>query len=320
MAAPFFTPSMNLNEYAKGLDQADPSRPFIEMFAASSDIAGVIPLLPLNGFTFEGYRQAAMAGTMAFRALNAPSTSGAGTLSSYQESTYMIDHDITVDRGMVDKGGEMARALREKLEIAELGQLWVTSLLKGDNSVTPTGPNGLQKRSALFGRNLDNALGVAGGAPLSMFQLDEAIKAVNNPTHIICPWDLKSRWNQAQRNSSLTNFIIQNGIGDTGRPVKSYDELPLLFGYQKSFNPPILPFTEVATGGGAAQTASIYIMSFGPDAFTGIQNAPMEVVDQGLVENRIQYKTHIHWDFGFADVHPFSFVRLSGITNAAFVA
>lgn len=326
MASPLLTPVMTLVEYAKGQDIPDEARPLIEMFAQSSDIMGVIPFLGLGGFVYQGYREAALQSTMAFRAINAPSTSGAGFVQPFQETTFVIDHDIPVDRAIVERGGDRRRAWEEKMAMARLGELWVTTFLKGDNTVTPTVFSGLQKRSALYGRTFDNANGVSGGAALSLANLDQAIQNCRDPSHIIVPWNLKYRFLQAQRNVNVAGYIIKESIGETGvedggtargdRQLLTYAGLPLLFGYEKDLHAPVLPFTEVAPGGGAAQCASIYVCSFGEQGLVAIQNKPMEIRDFGLLQDGITYNTHVSWDVGLVDNHLFCFTRLAGIVNA----
>ncbi|MDB5937593.1 MAG: hypothetical protein JWQ01_4937, partial [Massilia sp.] len=61
--------SLTLVEYAKGLDPSDKARPFIEMFAESTDIYQALPFEGLNGPVFEGYRTAQLP-SPAFRAIN----------------------------------------------------------------------------------------------------------------------------------------------------------------------------------------------------------------------------------------------------------
>lgn len=318
MTSPLLTPVLTLPEFAKGADVPDEARPLIEMFAESSDIARVCPFLGLSGFIYQGFRQAQLQTTMAFRAINASSTSGAGTVTPFQESTFVIDHDIPVDRVLVDRGGDRRRAWEEKMAMARLGELWVNTFLKGDSTITPTVFNGLQKRSALYGRNIDNSNGTAGGLPLSFTMLDWVIQNVKNPTHIIVPWALKYRFIQAARNTSITGYVIHTSLDESGRPVMDYAGLPLLFGYEKDLHLPILPFTEVATAGGAAQTASIYVVAFGENDLVAIQNKPMEIRDFGLLEDGITYNTHVSWDVGLVDNSNFCFSRLSGVTNAPF--
>jgi hypothetical protein len=203
--------------------------------------------------------------------------------------------------------------------MARLGELWVNTFLKGDNTTNKTVFSGLQARSAQFGRNIDNANGTSGGAPLSLGQLDWAIQNVRNPTHIICPWSLKYRWIALARTQSISGYVVQT-FDEIGRPKISYAGLPILFGYEKDLHPPILPFTETAAGGGSAVCSSMYVASFGEGGVKGIQISPMEIRDVGLLQDSITYNTHIHWDVGLTVDHDFAFTRLSGITNATFTA
>jgi hypothetical protein len=327
MASPLLTPVMTLPEYLKGPDIDDMSSPLIEMFAKSSDIMQIIPFEGLTGPVYEGYRQGGLPTSMAFRGVNEPSTSGAGILTPFSEAAYLIDHDIVVDRAVVDAGGERRRALEEKNGMARLGELWVQKFLKGDNTTQPREFSGLQKRSAVYGRTWDNSAGanslggtgVSGGAPLSFAQLDWAIQNVKNATHIICPWYLKSRWIQAARNTALTGYLVQTW-DELGKPKLSYAGMPILFGYDKDLHAPILPFTEVAPQGGAAQTSSIYVVSFGEEGVKAIQRSPMRIMDMGLLQDGITYSTHISWTVGLVTGADFCFARLAGITNSTFIA
>lgn len=314
MTSPILNPVMTLTEYAKSPEIPETARPLIEMFATTSDVVEVLPIMGLGGFLYYGFREAQLQNTMAFRAVNAPSTSGAGVITPFQESTFVIDHDIPVDRALVDRGGDRRRAIEEKMAMSRLNELMLNTFLKGDNTVTNTVFDGIQKRSSLYGRAIDNSGGVAGGQPLSLFQLDNAIENTSRATHIISPWAMKSRWIQAARNTSLTGFVMQTW-DEIGKPKLSYAGLPILFGYPKDLHPPILPFTEVAPAGGAAQTSSIYIVSFGEEGLMGIQNKPMEIRDFGLLQDGITYNTHVSWDVGLVDNSLFCLTRLQAITN-----
>lgn len=319
MASPLLTPVMTLPEYLKGSDVDDNARPFLEMFAKSSDIMESLPIEGIGGAVYQGYRQTAIPQSMGFRPINGSSTSGAGVVTPFQEATYLIDHDIPVDRALVRRGGDRRRALEEQGGIARLGELWVNTFLKGDNTQNNSVFNGLQKRSAKQGRNIDNSAGTSGGSPLSLTQLDWTIQNTRKATHIIAPWAMLYRFIQAARNTSISGFVMQTWDG-VGMPKLSYAGRPILFGYEKDLHPPILPFTEVATAGGAPVTSSIYVVHFGEDGLRGIQIAPIEIRDVGLMEDSITMNTHISWDVGLVDEHLFCFTRLSGITNAPIVA
>lgn len=314
----FFEPVMTLSEYLKGMADDAVERPFIEMFAESSDIAQAIPFKTITGPTFRGYRETALQASMGFRGINAAPTSGTGVLAAYQEALFYIDHQIKVDRILVDGGNVRRRALEEKMAMARLGEIWVNTFLKGDNSVVNTEFNGLQKRSEFFGRKIDNAAGVAGGAALSLSKLDAAIHRTARTTHIISPWDLMPRWTQAARTQSLSGYVIQTP-DSYGKPKTTYAGLPILFGYEIDLHPPILPFTEVAPGGGSPTTSSIYVVSFGENDLCALQQAPMEVKDLGLLQDNVTYASSVHWAIGAVDNSHFCMTRLAGIQNAPFV-
>ena len=315
--SPQLSPVMTLPEYLKMGDIPDQERPIVEMFAKSSDIMEVLPFEGLSGGLFEGFRTASLP-TLGFRGINEGSTSGSGTITPFQEATYIIDHDIPVDRALVDRGGERRRAMEEQAGVTAMGQLWINTFLKGDNTLNPRLFNGLQKRSQKFNRFIDNSNGQAGGSPLSLFKLDQAINNTNGATHIIAPWMSKPLWIQAARTQSLTGYVVQTW-DETGKPKLSYGGYPILFGYPKDLHPPILPYTEVAVGGGAPVTSSLYVVGFGEMKLRGLQIAPMEVRDVGLLQDSITYNTHIHWDVGMVDEHLFCLTRLGGMTFAPIV-
>lgn len=319
MSVPFITPVMTLPEYLKGSDIDDNARPLVEMFAQSSDVMQVVPFEGISGAIYQGFRQSGLPTSMGFRAINDVSTSGAGTVTPFQEATFIIDHDIPVDRAVVDRGGMRRRAWEEQLGMARLGELWLQKFLKGDNTTAPKEFNGLQKRCDKYSRKIDNSGGTSGGSALSLTQLDWAIQNTSKPTHIIVPWAMRYRFIAAARNTSLSGFVMQTW-DEIGRPKISYAGLPLLFGYEKDLHAPILPFTEVAPGGGSAVTSSIYVTSFGEGGLRGIQIKPIEIRDVGLLQDSITYNTHVSWDVGLVDEKHFCVTRLCGITNAAIVA
>lgn len=308
--------SLTLVEYAKGLDVKDPQRPFIEMFAQSSDIYDALPFEGMSGPVFEGHRTAQLA-SPTFRAVNEASSNGGGKVSPFSEPSFIMDHDIDVDLAVVRRQGEARRSAEERMLTAAAGRKWVDTFLKGDNTTQPREFSGLAKRSAFFNRTISNS-GASGGAALSLLNLDKAINAVNGPTHIIVPFDSKPLWIQAARNSVLSGFVIQTW-NEIGMPKMSYGGLPFLFGYQKDDNVPVLQFNEVGSGGGGAVTASLYVVSFGEGKLRGLQLDPLNFKDVGLLENQITYRTHLHWDVGLVDEHKYCFSRLTSWTNAKIV-
>jgi hypothetical protein len=308
---------ITIAEYAKSFAKEDMRRPIIEMFAASADVFDVLPFEGLKGSVFQYYRQAVLP-VPGFRGINEGSTSGHGTITPLQEGTSIIDHDIDVDRAIIDRHGPERRNYEEQMGLTAFGQLWVTTFVSGDQSTNPRVFNGLQQRSAKYSRT-DHNSAASGGAALSLLKLDQSINKVNKPTHIFAPYDSRPLWIQAARNTSLSGFVMQSWDG-VGELKMSYAGLKFLWGYPKDDHPAPLLFNEVGNGGGSAVTGSLYIMSMGEGKLRGIQVRPMDVRDIGLLQDGKTYRTHLAWDVGLVDEHKYCIQRLDSWTNAAIVA
>jgi hypothetical protein len=313
---------MTITEYAKSMAKEDIRRPPIEMFAKSTDLFDALPFEGLKGSVFVYYRQAVLA-TPQFRAINESSSTGHGVITPLQENTAIIDHDIDVDRAIVDRHGPERRNYEEMMGMTAFGQLWATTIIKGDQSTNARVFNGLQVRSNKYSRDIHNSAS-SGGAALSLANLDKAINAVNRPTHIIAPYLSRPLWIQLARTTTLAGFVMQefdvSGNTGVGGLKASYAGLQFLWGYPKDDHPYMLDFTEVASGGGSAVTASLYVVSLGEQRLRGLQLRPMETRDIGLLQDGKTYRTHLNWDVGLVDEHKYCIARLDSWTNAAIVA
>lgn len=318
-------PLMTLNEYAKSFDMTDIRRPIVECFAQSSDIMEALPFMTFSGSAYEYYRQSQLPTGVAFRGINEPPTSGDGKIEPFQEVSYPIDHNADVDIAIVRRHGMERRAIEERMSIAKVGRVWANTFISGDNETEPREFNGIQKRIALYGadtetntRTLHNS-GASGGAALSLANLDSLLNMVNGATHLIMPRAFKPRLIAAARSTTIAGFVIQTW-DDIGKPKLSYAGHPILFGYEREIEGDLLAFDEVGSGGGDAVTGSIYAARFGEDGMHGIELMQMDAQDKGLLEDNITYRTHVAWDVGLVDEHPFCLARLTSITNAAIVA
>ena len=308
---------MTLPEYAKGLEKTSIERPLIETFAAESDILQVLPFSGFSGAAYEGYRETDI-GTAGFRAINEGAGSSKGKIAPFQETSFPIDTILKVDKAILLRHGESRRAKEEAMQMKAQSKLFTNTFLAGDNVSNPKEFNGLKARcTAANGRLLHNS-NASGGAALSLYNLDNAIKNTRNANFIIASLDLMPRFIQAARDTSISGFVIQSW-DEVGMPKMSYAGKRLLFGYQKDRHGSILPFSEVAAGGGSAVTTSIFVCNFAEDGLHGIQLKNMEARDMGLLEDAVNYGTNVSWDVGLVDEADYCVTRLTSITDAAFV-
>jgi hypothetical protein len=311
---------ITLPEYAKGFALEDIRRTVIEMFTQYSDIFEVMPFESLRGSKYTGYREAALP-TPVFRAINEASSSGHGTISPFDEATYIVDHDIDVDRAIQDRHGPERRNYEERMGITAFARLWVDTFVKGDQSTNPRVFNGLNVRARKFGRLYHNST-LSGGAALSLANLDQVYNNVSRKsgtTYLFVPFISIPLWIQAARTSSLTGFVMQTW-DQVGMPKMSYAGNRILFGYPKDDQVPVLQFSEVANGGGSAVTASLYWLTLGEGMLRGIQVRPLTPEDVGLLQDRKTFRTHIAWDIGMVDEHKYCLARMDSWTNAPIVA
>ncbi|MDI7862536.1 hypothetical protein MRS76_11245 [Rhizobiaceae bacterium n13] len=309
---------MTLPEYAKGLEKTSIERPLIETFASESDILQVLPFEGFTGAAFEGYRETDV-GQAAFRAINEGAGSSKGKIAPFQETSFPIDTILKVDKAILLRHGESRRAKEEAMQMKAQSRLFTNAFLSGDNTSNPKEPNGLKARCTLANGRLMHNSAANGGAALSLYNLDKAIMNTRNANFIIAGLDLLPRFIQAARNTSVAGFVIQSW-DEVGIPKMSYAGKRILFGYPKGRDGVILPFNEVASGGGSAVTTSLFVANISAEGLHGIQLKNMEVRDMGLLEDAVNYGTNVSWDVGLVDEADFCVTRLTSITDAAFVA
>jgi hypothetical protein len=311
---------MTLTEYAKGFPNEDIRRPIIEMFTQYSDVFEVMPFEGLRGAKYVGFREAALPQPV-FRAINEGSSSGHGTISPFDEATYIIDHNIDIDRAIQERHGPERRNYEERMGITAFARLWVDTFIKGDQSTNPRVFNGLNVRAQKFGRLYNNST-AAGGAALSLANLDQFLNNLSmksGTAYVLVPFVSLPLWIQAARTTTLTGFVMQTW-DEVGQPKLSYRGIRFLWGYPKDDQVPVLQFNEVGNGGGAAVTASLYGLSLGEGMLRGIYVRNLMPEDVGLLQDRITYRTHIGWDVGLVDEHKYCLNRLTSWTNAPIVA
>lgn len=313
------TTPISFVEYAASLPETDPTRTFVENMVEESDLMRAVPILPAKNGK-RAYMDVGSLPAVGFRGLNEAGNENTGTYNLREEDTFFIDEYIKVDRAMIDRLGPEPKYKQEKLKSIALGQMFSQQFIKADNSSNPRTPNGLQSRCTQLNYNLLNNSAAAGGGALSLANLDQLYWLVNKPTHWIFPRGLMAFVDIAARNSTLTGNQFTAESDGMGRNIRKYKNLPILFGYEPDDSPDLLPFTEVGSGGGAAQTSSIFLVSLREGGVYAIEQTPMQVLPEGPMAGIPFDSTHIKWDWGIAREHPRAVARLTSITAATVVA
>ena len=314
-----FDEALTLVQYSQRLDEGSAERAVVETFVGESDVMAAMVIRPAKKGKYR-YPQEEELPDVKFRGYNEPGNVSQGRTSMQEEGVFLMDEYVKVDRALIDELGPQHRAEQESMKVKAMARHCTQVFLNGDNISDPREPKGLKLRSAMNEQTvIHNATG-SGGAALSLAALDEAINEVRNPTHIICDRAFKPLLNAAARNPTLTNNMLNLDKKDPfGREVLAFGELPFLFGYPKSRGDSILPFNEVAFGGGAAQTTSMFVVSMGEDGVFMIEGVPVTVRDEGQLQGVPLLSTHIKWDWGMVSKE-YSICRLDSITQGPIVA
>lgn len=288
----------------------------IELYARSSALLMVLPFMDITGNALAYNQEGALPG-IGFRGVNEGYEESTGVINPQSEALVIAGGDLDVDQFILKTRGEGTREAQEAMKIKSLAHKWTHTFFKGDAQTTPKEFDGLQVR--LTGPQLIDAGGTSGGDPMSLAKLDEAIDAVDNPQAIFMNKTLIRRMTAAARTEAVAGHI-EWSLDSFGRRVATYNGLPLLPVGDNGDIYNTLDFTEANPGGGASVGTSVYVVGFGEDLLTGIQNGTIDIRDIGELEAKPSKRSRVEWYSGMAVFHPRAAARLRGITNAAIVA
>lgn len=286
----------------------------IEIYARSSAVLSVLPFIDIPGNAYRYNRESALPG-IGFRGVNEGFTASVGVINPVTEPIVIAGGDLDVDKFIIDSMGASIRAAHEEAKVKALAHFWTNQFIKGDSESNPRGFDGLQKR--LTGAQiLQPDSPTSGGDAPSLYMLDAAIDAVDDPTHILMNKVLARRLTAAARNPSIGGYI-QWTTDAFGRRIMSYNDLPILVVGDNGDIYKSLDFTEANPGGGTAASSSIYVASMRSDKLVGLQNGIPDVRDLGELQEKSAFRTRVEWYNGIGMFHPRAASRYRGIKNAA---
>ena len=303
--------SMTLVEAAK-LESGNIFRQgVIEMYAGSSSILANLPFQDIAGNALTYNREGSLPG-IGFRGVNESYTASNGVINPLTESLVIAGGEIDVDKFIVTTQGMSVRSTHESMKIRALALAWTRKFIKGSVLSDPREFDGLQTR--VSGDQKIAAGATANGTPLSLLKLDEAIDQTVNPTALIMNKAMRRRLSVAARSTSVGGYVTYT-MDAFGRQVMMYNDLPILEVDLDNEQNAILGFDEAATSGTSTAT-SIYVVSMGDGALSGLQNGGINAQDLGELQSSPLYRTRIEWYNGLAVFHGRSVTRLWSISDA----
>lgn len=308
--------ALTLQEASK-LNKGDVVRSaVIEMYARNSDILNAMQWMNVPGGSYHYTQEGKLPG-VAFRGVNQGYTASTGIVNPLVEVLRIAGGELDVDKAILKMHGEEVRSTHEAMKVKSLALYLAKKMIKGDSETNPLEFDGLQNR--ITGSQLIWAGSTDGGNALSLEKLDEAIDAVDEPTHLIMSKAMKRKLTVAARDTTVGGFISY-GVDNFGRKVTMYNDLPILIADYDDEGARILDFNEVASTGSTATATSIYVVSIGEGKLIGLQNGTMEVEDLGDIKTKPVLRTRVEWYIGLAALHGRCAARLGGISNAAVVS
>jgi len=293
----------------------------IEQFASNSPVLDVLPFEEVAGGTVE-FQVEKKLPTPEYRAINAGFNDSYGEVEDRIEKVVIAGGEVKIDTAIIKLKGANVVNTQTTMFLKALQAQFHNNFFNGDSTIDPRQFSGLRARA--FGTQLLAAGNTSGGDPLSLSALDEAISKVRplSPiaqVRIYSNMKMRLRYAAAIRNQAIAGYVVQDK-NEFGQPSMSYGGIPWMPIEEDATGVQILPFLEAQTGGGTPASTSIYIVAFGENDVSGIQTGGIDVRDLGEMQTETKRLIRFDWLANFATYNPRSFVRLSGIRDAAIVA
>lgn len=266
---------------------------------AAGQLLSVLPFRNIEGNGLFWKREESLP-DVGFRNYNDTLDESYGEVSQQSESLKLFGGDIKVDRAIVELEGPEAKAYQIQSRVRAMRLAWEALFVNGDSNQSPAEFDGLAARiktgSSQYFAN--------GGGALSLGKLDEAIDAVDavgGRKYLVMSKSMR----RALTRQARTNTQIDIVRNEFGYQQMVYAGLPVLELDRDHKNVPILDGTPTAQ--------DLYVVSFGNDHLTGIQNGGVNVRELGESHVQPQLITRIEWYCGLALINGRAAARLAGI-------
>jgi hypothetical protein len=276
---------------------------------SSGPLLSTIPFREVQGSGVFFKREVEL-GDVGFRAFNDSYTESYAEVQQYSEALKLFGGDVRVDRAIVELEGPQARAYQIQSKVRAMRLAWEGLFINGDSNSTAAEFDGLSVRlpAASHATNSQVVQNAGSAGVLNLNKLDEAIDAVDaqgGQKYLVMSKSARRHLSAVARASGQ----IEITRGEFGGQQLIYGGLPVLEIDRDHKNVPILDSTPT--------DQSIYVVSFGNDHLTGIQNGGPQVRDLGEATDAPVLVTRVEWFCSVALINGRSAARLTNINAAA---
>jgi hypothetical protein len=248
-------------------------------------------------------------GDVGFRNFNAAYAESYATIKQHSEALKLFGGDIKVDRAIVDLEGPEARAYQIQAKTRAMRLSFEALFINGDSNASGGEFDGLVNRlPSGSSQYFENG---ATPAALDLGALDEAIDAVDA---------------QGGQKYLVMSKSARRHLSKVARASSQIDIERNDFGYQQLFygGIPVLELDRdhqsVAILDSDPSDQSVYVVAFGNDLLTGLQNGGPQVRDLGEATDAPVLVTRVEWYCGLALINGRAASRLANIDATAAIA
>jgi hypothetical protein len=249
-------------------------------------------------------------GDVGFRAFNDGYTESYAEVRQYSEALRLFGGDIKVDRAIVELEGPQARAYQVQAKVRAMRLAWEGLFIRGNSNSNAAEFDGLSVRlpAASHATNSQVVQNDSSAGVLNLNRLDEVIDAVDaqgGQKFLVMSKSARRHLSAVARASGQ----IEISRGEFGGQQLVYGGIPVLEIDRDHKNVPILD--------GAPADQSIYVVSFGNDHLTGIQNGGPQVRDLGEATESPVLVTRVEWFVSLALMNGRAAARLTNVDATA---
>lgn len=270
---------------------------------AAGQLLSVLPFREVPGQGLFWKREESL-GDVGFRAFNEGYTESYGSTKNQSEALRLFGGDIKVDKAIIDLEGPEARAYQVQSKTRAMRLAWEGLFINGDSQSGADEFDGLARKipsgSSQYFTN--------GAGNVNLDKLDEAIDAVDA---------------QGGRKYLIMSKSARRGLTKTARANGQIEIARSEFGYQQMqyAGIPVLELDRdhqnVAILDSDPANQDIYVVSFGNELLTGIQNGGPQVRELGEDFSAPVMTTRVEWYCSLALINGRAVARLNGVDATA---